>query len=175
MDKVPRKYKSTYVISPKDKEKEEFDNLRYRKDLTREELDRRDELEYKLNKPEEDTQTTLIKYNRVSRIKERVRSLVPSCDKCRQKQYCDVLEAEEKIKCLKRRVYQFTKLKYRLFDIDIEDNLLDIAIEIFWNNIKREEENIEKKKENTNLNSGDKGLSSNIKTRSIDSYVQKTL
>lgn len=136
-------------------EKEEIDNLRYKKDLTREELNRLDELEFKLNKPEENTQTTLMKYNKVSRIKEHVRSLIPSCDRCRIKQYCDILEEEEKRKCLKRRVYLFTK-GYTTFNINREDILLDIALDIFWKEIKEEKN---KRKDNVDLNNRERSIS----------------
>lgn len=111
------------------------------------------------NIPIEEKQSTLDKYIRSLNIKNRIESLVPSCNNCTGRFNCDLLRyrdvREDIIKCLKKRVYQFTKLKYNLFDIDREDSLFEIAIEVFWNNIRKEETNKDEEKKNTTLNIGD--------------------
>jgi hypothetical protein len=111
------------------------------------------------NIPIEEKQSTLDKYIRSLNIKKRIESLVPSCNNCTSRFNCDLLrykdEKEDRIKCLKRRVYQFSKLKYNLFDINREDSLFDVSLKVFWNNIKKEETNKDEEKKNTTLNIGD--------------------
>jgi hypothetical protein len=107
----------------------------------------------------ENIQTTLVKSSRATRLKERIRNLVPSCYNCKQKQDCNILKEEEKIKCLKRRVFQFIR-GYNTFSINREDPLLEIGIDAFWQNIR------EKKSMDLNRrNSGDQSTQERI-----DSY-----
>jgi len=148
-------------------EKEELDILRHKKDITKEEFDRLLELEYKENNPKpRDIQTTLVHYSKTGRLKAHIQGLIPSCNNCTRKIDCDILKTEEKLKCLKKRTFQLTR-GYGTFDIDIKDNLFEFALSIFWEEIKKEKD---KRNENIDLNSGESGLSQNIKYRRINEY-----
>jgi hypothetical protein len=144
---------SKYYISNESRikieEKEELDNLRHTKGITKEQFDRMLELEYKENNPKpRDTQTTLVHYSKAGRLKAHIQGLIPSCNNCTRKIDCDILKTKEKLKCLKKRTFQLTR-GYNTFNIDIKDSLFDIALSIFWEEIKEKENNLY-------LNSGDK-------------------
>jgi len=104
----------------------------------------------------EDIQTTLVKSSKRARLEAHIRSLTPSCYLCKQKEYCNILKEEDKIKCLKRRSIQFIR-GYNTFNINREDPLLEIGVNAFWQNVR------EKKSMDLNRrNSGDQSTQERI-------------
>ena len=85
------------------------------------------------------------------RLNEKINKLTPSCKNCNKglRGYC-CKTGLDRIKCLKSRVYLFNRSdEYHYFNVNRRSYWFVDAIELFWYNIKREEEKACKIEANT--------------------------
>lgn len=98
--------------------------------------------------------TKLTDFIKKYRIEKIIESLTPSCDNCIKREDCWESGEESKIKCLRRRAYQYWKLKYgHLFNINtvLEDKYKgwsDMIQDSFWYDTKKKLEELKENKNN---------------------------